>query len=94
MEREHICSLLWLMAKKNLISTQDSLKRAFIMERELWNIGMVTNMMVSGLLVRKKVKECTNGLMGTITMEVGKKTLLKAQVQLVLVVFSTMASFT
>jgi len=82
------------MAKKNLISTQDSLKRAFIMERELWNIGMVTNMMVSGLLVRKKVKECTNGLMGTITMEVGKKTLLKAQVQLVLVVFSTMASFT
>lgn len=94
MERGHIYNMLWSMVKKSLTSTLDSLKKAFTLERELWNIGMVTNMMVNGLSVKRKVKECTNGLTETITMEVGKKILHKAQALLVLVAFSTMASFT
>ena len=94
MERGHTYNMLWSTANKNLTNTLDSLKKAFTLERELWNIGMVTNMMVNGLSVKKKVKECTNGPMGTIMMEVGKKILHKAQALLVLVAFSTMASFT
>lgn len=94
MERGHTYNMLWSMVKKNLTNTLDNSNKVFTLERELWSIGIVTNMMVNGLSVKRKVKECTNGPMGIIMMEVGKKILLKAQALLVLVVFSTMASFT
>lgn len=62
------------------------------MERESWNIGTVINMMGNGRLVKSKVKECMNGLMGIIMMVAGKKIRLKAQGLRVLVGYFMMGS--
>lgn len=93
MEKEHTSSLSWLMDNKNSTNTLDNLKKDSIMEKELWSIGMVINMMVNGLLVKKKVKECMNGLMVIIMMAVGKKILLKVLELLVLAEFFMMENF-
>lgn len=94
MEKVLTFNQLWSMANKNSINTQDNLKKASIMEKESWNIGMVINMMVNGPLVKKKVKECMNGPTETIMMVTGKKILHKVLGLLVLVVSFMMVNFT
>ncbi len=82
-----------LMIKKNSINTSDSLKMGSIMGRELWSTQMEISMMESGLMVRKRDQACMNGPMVTIMMEIGEKTLHKAQGLHVLVVSFTTESF-
>lgn len=92
MARVHTLSLLWLMENKNLINTLDNLKKVITTEKVLWNMQMVTNMMVNGLLVKNKGKDFMSGLMVIIMMAAGKKIQLKAQELLAMEVFSTMVN--
>jgi len=80
------------MENKNLINTLDNLKKVITTEKVLWNMQMVTNMMVNGLLVKNKGKDFMSGLMVIIMMAAGKKIQLKAQELLAMEVFSTMVN--
>ncbi len=68
-----------LMIKRNSISTLESLRRGLTMGRELWSTRMAISTMGSGPLVRKRDQACTNGRMEITTMEIGERTLRRAQ---------------
>lgn len=81
------------MGNRNRIDMKDNLKTAIIMEKESCNMQMGTNMMDNGLSVKKKEKECINGLMAIIMTDTGKKILPRVLELLVLVVCFMMVNF-